>query len=86
MFLFQKHYKRSMKILEYTDLTSPFFQPKVFLHIEKFKDISEGRMPVPVTCEIDLTDGFCNNKCAHCFFRQIQKINQSIWKKKLLKV
>lgn len=68
MFLFQKHYKRSMKILEYTDLTSPFFQPKVFLHIEKFKDISEGRMPVPVTCEIDLTDGFCNNKCAHCFF------------------
>lgn len=57
-----------MKILEYTDLTSPFIQPKVFLHLEKFKDIKEGKISVPVTCEIDLTDGFCNNKCAHCFF------------------
>ena len=57
-----------MKILQYNDLTSPFFQPKVFLHLEKFKDISEGKIPVPVTCEIDLTDGFCNNKCRHCFF------------------
>lgn len=57
-----------MKLLEYTELTSPFFQPKVLLHLEKFDDITNNTLPVPVTCEIDLTDGFCNNKCKHCFF------------------
>lgn len=65
-----------MEILKYTDLTSPFFQPKVLLHIEKFKDVYRNEIATPVTCEIDLTDGFCNNKCNHCFFGTNKKPNQ----------
>lgn len=30
-------------------------------------------MDNPITCEIDLTDGFCYNKCKHCFFGTDQK-------------
>lgn len=33
---------------------------------------------MPITCEIDLTDGFCNNRCAHCFFDTSEK-NEPIY-------
>jgi MoaA/NifB/PqqE/SkfB family radical SAM enzyme len=64
-----------MDLLKYTDLVSPFIQPKVLFHIEKFEEIYKNNIPVPVTCEIDLTDGFCNNKCSHCFFGTNEKLN-----------
>lgn len=64
-----------MNIYKYTELTSPFIQPKAIFHMDKFKEIQKGIMPVPVTCEIDLTDGFCNHKCSHCFFGTNSKEN-----------
>lgn len=52
----------------YKDLVSPFNQSKILLHNEKFHELKSNIIAVPVCCEIDLADGFCNNKCRHCFF------------------
>lgn len=57
-----------MPIQYYSELVSPFVQTKVLLHQEKLQQIDHDKLLMPVTCEIDLTDGFCNNKCKHCFF------------------
>lgn len=35
---------------------------------KKFHELKSNIIAVPVCCEIDLADGFCNNKCRHCFF------------------
>lgn len=52
----------------YQDLASPFIQSKSLAHIDRIREINRGEMPVPVTVEIDLADGFCNHACPHCFF------------------
>lgn len=57
-----------MSIKVYSNLVSPFNQTKVIFHQDKLCELREKKIVVPVTCEIDLTDGFCNNKCSHCFF------------------
>lgn len=64
-----------MSIKYYTEVVSPFVQTKVLLHKEKLLDIYDNPIVAPVTCEIDLTDGFCNNKCQHCFFATAEKSN-----------
>lgn len=56
------------KILEYSELVSPFNQAKILFHKEKFTELDKNHIVSPVCCELDLTDGFCNNKCTHCFF------------------
>ena len=56
----------SIKI--YKNLVSPFNQSKVLLHKDKFDELKQNIIASPVCCEIDLADGFCNNKCKHCFF------------------
>lgn len=57
-----------MSIKFYTDLVSPFVQTKVFYHHNALEEVLNKKIVTPITCEIDLTDGFCNNKCKHCFF------------------
>lgn len=42
---------------------SPFVQTKVMLHEEALNKLQSQKVIAPVTCEIDLTDGICNNKC-----------------------
>lgn len=64
-----------MSIKYYTDLVSPFVQTKILIHHSKLKQLQNEKIIPPVTCEIDLTDGFCNNKCSHCFFGTDQKAN-----------
>lgn len=59
----------SIKI--YKNLVSPFNQSKVLLHKDKFYELKQNIIASPVCCEIDLADGFCNNKCKHCFFVNI---------------
>ena len=56
------------QILAYDTLVSPFNQSKILLHAEKLNELKERDVVTPVCCEIDLVDGFCNNKCKHCFF------------------
>lgn len=74
-----------MELFKYAELTSPFIQPKAIFHMEKFREIEKGIMPVPVTCEIDLTDGFCNHKCTHCFFGTNTKENPIILETEIAK-
>ncbi|MBU1094448.1 MAG: radical SAM protein [Firmicutes bacterium] len=57
-----------MSIKDYNELVSPFVQTKVLIHNDKFEELKSDKVVSPITCEIDLTDGFCNNKCKHCFF------------------
>lgn len=64
-----------MNIKKYDALVSPFNQSKVLTHYEDFELINKSKIIRPVMCEIDLTDGFCNNKCKHCFFGTNQKSN-----------
>lgn len=52
----------------YEDLVSPFVQTKALAHRDRLETIRKGEIPAPVTLEVDLADGFCNNKCPHCFF------------------
>ena len=61
-----KHMTNS--ILEYYDLVSPFNQTKILSHIDKLRELKKQQIVAPICSEIDLTDGFCNNKCKHCFF------------------
>jgi len=65
-------------ILNYSKLTSPFNQSKIYLHKDKLEELAKAPITVPVTCEVDLTDGFCNNKCKHCFFGTDQKFQPVI--------
>jgi len=39
--------------------------------LNKFDELKQNIIASPVCCEIDLADGFCNNKCKHCFFVNI---------------
>ncbi len=64
-----------MNIKAYDSLVSPFNQTKVLTHWQDFEEINKSKIIRPVMCEIDLTDGFCNNKCKHCFFGTNQKSN-----------
>ncbi len=57
-----------MSVLFYNEIASPFIQTKALLHFGKLLELSKSNIITPITCEIDLTDGFCNNKCSHCFF------------------
>ena len=57
-----------MSVKFYSEIVSPFVQTKVFFHYKKLRELQHKKIVMPVTCEIDLTDGFCNNKCKHCFF------------------
>lgn len=52
----------------YKELVSPFNQSKIIAHKDKLIELKNSKIVAPVCCEIDLTDGFCNNKCQHCFF------------------
>lgn len=57
-----------MSIKAYSEIVSPFVQSKVLFHFDRINEVLKNKITVPITCEIDLADGFCNNKCAHCFF------------------
>ena len=57
-----------MSIKFYNEIVSPFVQTKALCHINKLVELQKKNIIAPVTCEIDITDGFCNNKCKHCFF------------------
>ncbi len=74
-----------MSIKFYSDLVSPFVQTKVLLHNEKLRKLQNEKIVMPVTCEIDLTDGFCNNKCKHCFFGTDKKAEPIIMNTKTVK-
>ncbi|MFJ4536630.1 radical SAM protein [Streptomyces tibetensis] len=50
------------------DPVNPFNSVKVLAHRDRLAAIMDGRLPPPVTVEIDLADGFCNHSCPHCFF------------------
>lgn len=64
-----------MSVLFYNEIASPFIQTKALLHFGKLLELSKSNIITPITCEIDLTDGFCNNKCSHCFFQLTIKTN-----------
>lgn len=75
----------SIDVKYYSNLVSPFNQSKVLVHHEKLKELENNKIVSPITCEIDLTDGFCNNKCRHCFFGTDQKSIPVIMEKELAK-
>ncbi|MCF0126584.1 MAG: radical SAM protein [Clostridia bacterium] len=62
-----------MSIKYYDNIVSPFIQTKALCHIDKLKELQKNKVITPVTCEIDITDGFCNNSCKHCFFETNEK-------------
>lgn len=62
-----------MSVKIYNELVNPFLNSKVLAHIDRVEDLLNNNVTIPVTCEIDLADGFCNNKCPHCFFESAQK-------------
>ena len=53
---------------QYEGLVGPFFVGKILAHKSALDRINLGDIPVPITVEVDLADGFCNNKCSHCCF------------------
>lgn len=55
-------------IWSYGELVSPFNQSKILAHSERLLELCDKKVVAPICCEIDLVDGFCNNKCKHCFF------------------
>lgn len=57
-----------MNLFEYSEIVSPFLQGKILYHSEKLMELGKTNVVTPITCEIDLTDGACNNKCKYCFF------------------
>lgn len=74
-----------MSVKFYEELVSPFVQTKVMLHEEALNKLQSQKVIAPVTCEIDLTDGICNNKCRHCFFGTNYKRNPVYIDKNVLK-
>lgn len=74
-----------MDIKKYNTLVSPFNQSKVLSHYKEFNEINNSKIIRPIMCEIDLTDGFCNNKCKHCFFGTDQKNEPVFMDTKLIK-
>lgn len=62
-----------MSVMAYSEIVSPFIQTKALCHIGKLRELQNNSIIAPVTCELDLTDGFCNNKCRHCFFSTDKK-------------
>lgn len=62
-----------MNVKNYNSLVSPFNQSKILIHWNDLEEIAKSKIIRPVMCEIDLTDGFCNNKCKHCFYGTDQK-------------
>ena len=50
------------------EVVGPFSEAKVFAHMDRLRSLLNGNLPPPVTVEIDLADGFCNQACPHCFF------------------
>lgn len=62
-----------MSVKYYDKIVSPFIQTKALCHAEKLEELQKNKVIIPVTCEIDITDGFCNNKCKHCFFETNEK-------------
>lgn len=70
-----------MSIKYYSDIVSPFVQTKALCHLNKLVELQEKNIVAPVTCEVDLTDGFCNNKCKHCFFSTNTKFEPVIMPK-----
>jgi MoaA/NifB/PqqE/SkfB family radical SAM enzyme len=65
--------KYEKNIWYYNDLVSPFNQSKILAHSEKLFELCNQPIVAPICCEIDLADGFCNNKCRHCFFGTNEK-------------
>ena len=53
----------------------PFSQNKAFLHYDRLSTLLKGKIPPPITVEIDLADGFCNQSCIHCFFESYKNEN-----------
>lgn len=76
----RNEYKMSVKY--YDKIASPFIQTKALCHVEKLEELQKNKVITPVTCEIDITDGFCNNKCKHCFFETNEKYIPIIQDKK----
>ncbi|MBE5913078.1 MAG: radical SAM protein [Pseudobutyrivibrio ruminis] len=63
------------EVWHYSGLVSPFNQSKILVHSDKLKELKHKHIVTPICCEIDLADGFCNNKCVHCFFGTNEKQN-----------
>jgi MoaA/NifB/PqqE/SkfB family radical SAM enzyme len=57
-----------MTVKYYNNLASPFLQSKILIHRDKLNLLKHESVVNPITCEIDLADGFCNNSCPFCFF------------------
>lgn len=55
------------RLAKYGEFVSPFIQTKALLHRARIERLMAGEIPPPVTCELDLADGFCNHACPHCF-------------------
>lgn len=51
-----------------TTYQNPFHPDKVWLHPESVEKLANDELVAPVTVEIDLTDGACNQSCRHCCF------------------
>jgi len=49
-------------------LPDPFNTDKIFLHRGVLEQLAKNEMPAPITAEVDLTDGACNQNCRHCCF------------------
>lgn len=64
-----------MSILKYPEIVSPFLQGKILYHADKLRELNNSEIVAPITCEIDLTDGACNNKCKYCFFNNNSNSN-----------
>lgn len=47
---------------------NPFHQDKIWIHYPILEALARGEMTAPITAEIDLTDGACNQACRHCCF------------------
>ena len=55
---------------------TPFTADKMFLHADRIADWQAGKLPPPVTVELDLTN-LCNHACPGCTFSHLVNVDKS---------
>jgi len=54
-------------------ITNPYDPRKILVNRDKLNGIIKGELPYPITIEVDLVDGGCNNNCIFCCFHNNKK-------------
>jgi MoaA/NifB/PqqE/SkfB family radical SAM enzyme len=70
-------------VVEWDNDINPFNSMKVLCYSNEIKKILKGKIPSPITVNIDLSN-ICNHNCIWCFSREYNANNPAIMKKELI--